>query len=69
MLTLSRKPGERIVIASNIVVEVLEIQGGRVRLGITAPQQVEIYREEIWVEILKRQGLSPDDRSALEQGG
>ena len=47
MLVLTRKAGERIVIADNIVVEVLEIQGNRVRIGIQAPHGVTILREEL----------------------
>ena len=47
MLVLTRKAGERIVIADNIVVEVLEVQGNRVRIGIQAPLGVTILREEL----------------------
>jgi len=47
MLILSRKVGERIVIAGNIVVTVLEVQGKRVRLGIDAPAGISIRREEL----------------------
>ena len=47
MLVLTRKAGERIVIADNVVVEVLEVQGNRVRIGIQAPQGVTILREEL----------------------
>lgn len=49
MLVLTRKAGERIVIADNVVVEVLEVQGNRVRIGIQAPQGVTILREELLV--------------------
>jgi len=52
MLVLSRKCGERIVIPEqNIVVTVLEVRGEQVRLGISAPTDVPIYREEIWERI------------------
>lgn len=47
MLVLTRKPGEKIVIGDNVVLEVLEIQGNRVRLGIKAPQGVTILRQEL----------------------
>jgi carbon storage regulator len=47
MLVLTRKAGERIVIDDSIVVEVLEIQGNRVRIGIQAPAGVTILREEL----------------------
>jgi len=49
MLVLTRKAGERIVIADNVVVEVLEVQGNRVRIGIQAPQGVTILREELLI--------------------
>jgi carbon storage regulator len=47
MLVLSRKTGETICIGSGITVSVLGIQGGRVRLGLSAPAKVPIHREEI----------------------
>jgi carbon storage regulator len=47
MLVLTRKAGERIVIADQIVIEVVEIMGGRVRLGIQAPSDVTVLREEL----------------------
>lgn len=47
MLVLTRKAGERIVISDSIVVEVLEVQGNRVRIGIQAPQGVTILRQEL----------------------
>ncbi len=45
MLVLTRKIGERIVIANNIVVEVMAVQGQRIRLGIQAPPEITIMRE------------------------
>lgn len=47
MLVLSRKIGERIVIGEDIVISVLGLHGSRVRLGVTAPQEVSIQREEL----------------------
>ncbi|EFH85134.1 carbon storage regulator [Ktedonobacter racemifer] len=47
MLVLRRKEGERILISGNILVEVLEVHEGKVKLGITAPPEVDIVREEI----------------------
>ena len=47
MLVLSRKLSESIVIDENIHVQVLSIQGNRVRLGITAPRGISIIRSEI----------------------
>ena len=52
MLVLSRKPGEKVVIGDGITVTVLEVVGGRVRLGVEAPGDVRILRGELafWLE-------------------
>ncbi len=47
MLVLSRKLGEKIVINGNIVVTVVKIDRNQIRLGIEAPHEVPVYREEI----------------------
>ena len=47
MLVLSRKVGERLVIADNIVVEVVRIRGNRITLGVVAPEDVKIMRSEL----------------------
>jgi len=47
MLVLSRKMNEEVVIGENIRVQVLEVRGGRVKLGFTAPPEVRICREEL----------------------
>jgi carbon storage regulator len=47
MLVLSRKQGQSIVVADNIVVNVVEIGRGRVQIGISAPAHMTIHREEI----------------------
>ncbi|MBL8942656.1 MAG: carbon storage regulator [Myxococcales bacterium] len=51
MLTLTRKPGQKIFIAGGIEIEVREIRGSQVRLGITAPLGLPVYREELYVQI------------------
>jgi carbon storage regulator len=47
MLVLARKVGERIVIDDKITVMVLEVRGNQIRLGIEAPKEVRIAREEL----------------------
>lgn len=51
MLALTRKKEEAIIINGNIEVKVLQIGPDKVKLGITAPKEVEIYREEIYVQV------------------
>ena len=51
MLALSRKKGEAIVINNNIEVTILEIKGEQVKLGISAPKEVPVYRKEVYAQI------------------
>ena len=51
MLVLSRKKNESIVISENIVITVVELIGDKVRLGIEAPRDIPVYRQEVWVSI------------------
>ena len=51
MLVLSRRPGEQLHIGTDIIVEVMEISGSQVRLGITAPREVPVLREELLDEL------------------
>jgi carbon storage regulator len=53
MLVLTRKIGEKLVIGNEIVVEVLEVSGDGVRLGIGAPRETSIHRHEVFMEIQK----------------
>ncbi|MBL8947373.1 MAG: carbon storage regulator [Myxococcales bacterium] len=51
MLTLTRKIGQKILIGSGIEIVVREIRGRQVRLGITAPLGLPVYREELYQQI------------------
>ena len=51
MLVLSRKAEESMYIGDDIKITVLDIRGGQVRIGITAPQDVKIHREEVYKRI------------------
>jgi carbon storage regulator len=51
MLVLSRKKNESIVINNDIIVTVVEIRGDKVRLGIVAPKEVPVHRQEVWEAI------------------
>lgn len=51
MLALTRKKDEAIIIDGNIEIRVLDVQDGKVRLGVSAPKEMSIHREEIYLEI------------------
>ncbi len=51
MLVLTRKAGEGIVIGENIRITVTEVKGGGIRLGIEAPPEMKIYRQEVYDRI------------------
>jgi len=51
MLILSRKADEKIVIGEEVEITILSIQGSQVKLGIKAPQEIDIYRTEILEEM------------------
>jgi carbon storage regulator len=60
MLVLSRKIGERIVVPhSELTVTVVAVDGKTVRLGISAPKHVEVYREEVWEQICQETHSPP----------
>ena len=51
MLALTRKKGEALVINNNIEITVLEIRGDQIKIGISAPKDVPIYRKEVYLQI------------------
>ena len=51
MLILTRKSGEKIIVGDEIKIQVIEIKGKQVRLGIEAPERFGIYREEVYLRI------------------
>ncbi|MBR1623556.1 MAG: carbon storage regulator CsrA, partial [Pseudobutyrivibrio sp.] len=65
MLALTRKTGDAIMINNNIEITVLEVRGDQVKIGISAPKEVSIYRKEVYLEIQKEneaaQAISMDD--------
>lgn len=68
MLVLSRKKDESIVIDDNIILTVVEIRGDKVRLGITAPREVPVHRQEIHDAIQQENATlgSSEDPSAAD---
>jgi carbon storage regulator len=55
MLVLSRKHGEEILIGDDVVITIVSVKGGDVRLGITAPRNVPVYRRELYEEIRREE--------------
>lgn len=55
MLVLSRKKNESIVINNDITIVIVEVRGDKVRLGIEAPKDVSVHRQEVWVAIKKKE--------------
>ncbi len=51
MLVLTRKPGEGIIIGENITIKIIELKGGSIRIGIDAPRETKIYRQEVYDRI------------------
>jgi len=48
MLIITRRPGEKLMVGDDVVIEVMEVSGSSVRIGIAAPKSVPVYREEIY---------------------
>jgi len=61
MLILARKAGEAIRIGDDIVIRVMDVQGNQARIGVEAPAEVRVHREEIYQRILE------ENRRAAEQ--
>ena len=67
MLSLTRKKGEALVINNNIEITVLEIRGDQIKIGISAPRDVPIYRKEVYLQIQQENeaAISADGLDAL----
>jgi carbon storage regulator len=59
MLVLSRRKDEKIIVGDNITVMVIEIRGDKVRLGIDAPPEITVHRQEVY-DAIKRENARPD---------
>ena len=68
MLVLSRKKNESIIINDDITIVVVEIRGDKVRLGVEAPKEVPVHRNEVY-EAIRRNQAKPDETSLAQNDG
>lgn len=68
MLALSRKKNEAIIVNNNVEITILEIKGDQVKLGITAPREVPVYRKEVYVQIQasNKEAMNMDNVEGLQ---
>jgi carbon storage regulator len=69
MLVLTRKPGQSIMIGDGVEVQVLSVAGEKVRLGITAPRDVSIFRNEVYDRIESESSTEEPDAGPDDDGG
>ncbi len=68
MLVLTRRCNETIVIANDIEVKVLKIQGNQVHLGIDAPRSVTVYREEVYRRVMSENKVAVHESTPKNPG-
>ena len=66
MLILTRRVGETLMIGDDVTVTVLGVKGNQVRIGVNAPKDVSVHREEIYERIKKEQQLQQQGLSGTE---
>lgn len=69
MLALSRRKNEALIINNNVEITILEIKGEQVKIGITAPKDVPIYRKEVYAQIqdANKEAVETDGMAALKK--
>lgn len=68
MLALSRKKNEAIIVNNNVEITILEIKGDQVKIGISAPKEVPVYRKEVYLQIQEanKAAVDADGMDALK---
>lgn len=62
MLILTRRPGESLIIGDDVRLSVLAIKGNQVRIGIDAPKEISVHREEIYLKVqAEKERLNADE--------
>jgi carbon storage regulator len=64
MLVLTRKSNQSIMIGDDVEVSVLSVMGEKVRIGIQAPQEIPVFRKEIYLEIHREDGVLDEEAHA-----
>ncbi len=69
MLALTRKKGEALMVNNNVEITILEVRGDQVKIGISAPKDVPIYRKEIYLQIQEenKASFSAEGLEALKE--
>lgn len=69
MLALTRKKGEALMVNNNVEITILEVRGDQVKIGISAPKDVPIYRKEVYLQIQEenKASFNPEGLEALKE--
>lgn len=68
MLVLNRQRDESIIIGDNIIITVVDIRGDKVRLGVNAPTNVPVHRQEVWEAIERENARARGDNDIKDPG-
>ena len=67
MLILTRRAGETVMVGSDVTITVLGVKGNQVRIGINAPKEVAVHREEIYERIQSEKAAEQADKAVGEE--
>lgn len=69
MLALTRKKNEALIINNNIEITILDIRGDQVKIGISAPKEIPVYRKEVYIQIQEenKEALNTESIDALKK--
>jgi carbon storage regulator len=65
MLILTRRIGEKLIVGGNVTVTILSIRGNQIRMGIDAPREVKVHREEIYKKIQAEQAEQAERKTSV----